>query len=162
MKTIVYNSFVSNKSNTLNCNRADVTIKRADVSKAIQERHKNWQTDNRETRRELKRVYADWYQVYRRRTPAERIVMQSQVDTLSKMEAYLAPIFVAGEFCQITTSENRSADALRSKVSEKTGKTHYIVPVRWTVSALETAVKYCAKYYAGVEVDLEAKFDSIK
>jgi hypothetical protein len=90
------------------------------------------------------------------------MVQQSQVDKLDKLEAYLQPIVISGEFCQITTSDKRADEALGSKVSQKSGKTHYIVPVRWTVSSLEAAIKYCAQYYAGVEVSLGAKFNNIK
>lgn len=158
MKQTVYSQVVSATATTT---AATAGIKKSEVNKEIQRRHKNWQADNKDSGRDFVRVYKDWYEVYRRRPAADRLVMQSQVDKLDKMERYLAPVFVAGAYCCITTTD-RSADAVRSKVSDKTGKTSYLAPIRWTVSALETAVKYCAKYYAGVEVDLEAKFDSIK
>lgn len=89
------------------------------------------------------------------------MVLQSQIDTADKMAVYLAPLFVGDSYCTITTAD-RSADAVRSKVNGKTGKTTYLAPIRWTVSALETAVKYCAKYYAGTETDIESKFDAIQ
>lgn len=159
MKTNTYTQLVSCKSNKT---AADLNIKKDAARKAINEKHTNWRNDNKETRRNLKRVYADWYQVYRCRPASERMVMQSQVDKLDKIEAYLNPIVISGEFCQITTSDKRADEALGSKVSDKTGKTHYIVPVRWTVASLEAAIKYCAQYYAGVEVSLAEKFNNIK
>lgn len=159
MKTNTYTQLVSCKSNKT---ASDLNVKVADARKEINARHINWRSDNKETRRDLKRVYADWYQVYRQRPASERMVMQSQIDKLDRLETYLQPIVVSGEFCQITTSDKRADEALGSKVSQKTGKTHYIVPVRWTVSSLEAAIKYCAQYYAGVEVSLGAKFNNIK
>lgn len=159
MKTNIYTQLVSCKSNKT---ASDLKIKAADARKEINSRHTNWRSDNKETRRDLKRVYSDWYQVFRCRPAAERMVQQSQVDKLDKLEAYLQPVMVSGEFCQITTSDKRADEALGSKVSQKTGKTHYIVPVRWTVSSLEAAIKYCAQVYAGVEVNLGTKFDNIK
>ena len=138
------------------------SLKKSEVNKAIQARHATFCADKRATANELKRVYGDWMQVYRRRPANERMVQQKYVDTLDKMQAYLAPLFFAGEYCQITTSEHRAADSIRSKVSDKTGKLHHIVPIKWTVSSLEAAVKYCAKYYAGTETDIESKFDAIK
>lgn len=159
MKTTVYTQLVSCKSDKT---ASGLNMKSAEVKKEINARHTNWRSDNKETRRDLKRVYSDWYQVYRMRPAAERMVQQSQVDKLDKLEQYLAPIVVAGEFCQITTSDKRAAEALGSKVSQNTGKTHYIVPVRWTVASLEAAIKYCAQVYAGVEVSLGAKFNNIK
>lgn len=159
MKTNIYTQLVSCKSNKT---ASDLNIKVADARKEINARHTNWRDDNKSTRRDLKRVYADWYQVYRCRPAADRMVQQSQVDKLDKLEAYLQPIVISGEFCQITTSDKRANEALGSKVSQKTGKTHYIVPVRWTVSSLEAAIKYCAQVYAGVEVNLGAKFNNIK
>lgn len=159
MKTNTYTQLVSCKSNKT---ASDLNVKSAEVKKEINARHTNWREDNKSTRRDLKRVYSDWYQVYRCRPAADRMVQQSQVDKLDKLEAYLQPIVVSGEFCQITTSDKRADEALASKVSAKTGKTHYIVPVRWTVSSLEAAIKYCAQVYAGVEVNLDAKFNNIK
>lgn len=159
MKTNIYTQLVSCKSNKT---ASDLNIKVAAARREINARHVNWRSDNKETRRDLKRVYSDWYQVYRQRPASERMVMQSQVDKLDKLEAYLQPIVISGEFCQITTSDKRADEALGSKVSQNTGKTHYIVPVRWTVSSLEAAIKYCAQYYAGVEVSLGAKFNNIK
>ena len=159
MKSNIYTQLVSCKSNKT---ASGLKIKVADARKEINARHTNWRSDNKETRRDLKRVYSDWYQVYRQRPASERMVMQSQIDKLDKLEAYLQPIVVSGEFCQITTSDKRADEALASKVSGKTGKTHYIVPVRWTVSSLEAAIKYCAQVYAGVEISLGAKFNNIK
>ena len=89
MKTTTYNSLVSLKSNKT---AADLKVKSSDARKAINERHINWRADNLSTRRDLTRVYADWYQVYRKRPAAERIVMQSQIDKLAKLEQYLAPV----------------------------------------------------------------------
>lgn len=159
MKTNTYTQLVSCKSNKT---ASDLNVKSAEVKKEINARHTNWRSDNKETRRDLKRVYSDWYQVYRQRPASERMVMQSQIDKLDKLEAYLQPIVVSDEFCQITTSDKRADEALGSKVSQKTGKTHHIVPVRWTVSSLEAAIKYCAQVYAGVEVNLGTKFNNIK
>lgn len=159
MKTTIYTQLVSCKSNKT---ASALNVKSAEVKREINARHTNWRNDNKETRRDLKRVYSDWYQVYRRRPASERMVMQSQIDKLDKLEAYLQPIMVSGEFCQITTSDKRADEALASKVSQKTGKTHYIVPVRWTVASLEAAIKYCAQVYAGVEVNLGTKFNNIK
>lgn len=159
MKTNTYTQLVSCKSNKT---ASDLNVKSAEVKKEINARHTNWREDNKSTRRDLKRVYSDWYQVYRCRPAAERMVQQSQVDKLDKLETYLQPIVVSGEFCQITTSDKRADEALASKVSAKTGKMHYIVPVRWTVSSLEAAIKYCAQVYAGVEVNLGTKLNNIK
>ena len=159
MKTNIYTQLVSCKSSKT---ATDLNLKTTEVKKEINARHTNWREDNKSTRRDLKRVYSDWYQVYRCRPAADRMVQQSQVDKLDKLEAYLQPIVVSGEFCQITISDKRADEALASKVSAKTGKTHYIVPVRWTVSSLEAAIKYCAQVYAGVEVSLAAKFNNIK
>jgi hypothetical protein len=158
MKTNLYNSLVS-RSNSVNA--SSVSLSKSKVNKEIQSRHALWQSDNKDSRRDFTRVYRDWYQVYRMRKPAQRMVVQSQVDTIDKMEVYLAPLFFGDSYCTITTAD-RSADALRSKVSAKTGRIHYIAPIRWTVSALETAVKYCAKYYAGTETDIESKFNAIQ
>lgn len=143
-------------------NYESANVKKSEVNKEIQTRHANFCADKKATANDLKRVYGDWMQVYRRRPAADRMVQQKYIDTLDKMAVYLAPLFFAGEYCTITTAENRAADSLRSKVSDKTGKTHYIVPVKWTISSLEAAVKYCAKYYAGTETDIESKFDAIK
>lgn len=159
MKTNLYNSLVS-RSNSVNATSA--SLSKSKVNKEIQSRHALWQSDNKDSRRDFVRVYRDWYQVYRMQKPAKRIVMQAQVDTAEKMEVYLAPLFVKDAYCTITTSASREVDALRSKVSVKTGKTHYLAPIRWTASALEAAVKYCAKYYAGTEMDIESKFDTIQ
>ena len=137
-------------------------VKKSEINKEIQSRHANFCADKKASTNELKRVYSDWMQVYRRRPAQERMVQQKYIDTLDKMQAYLAPLYFAGEYCQITTSEHRAADALCSRVSAKTGKTHYIVPIKWTVSSLEAAVKYCAKYYAGTEVAIDKKLDAIK
>lgn len=160
MKTVIYNQLVSCKSNA-SVNTLTAVTKSA-ANKAINERHQYFCADKKATANELKRVYSDWFQVYRRRPTTERIVLQSQVDTLSKMEQYLAPLFACGEYCTITTSEKRAAEAVQSKVSAKTGKTHYLVPVKWTVASLEAAVKYAAKYYAGTESDIETKLSEIK
>lgn len=143
-------------------NYESANLKKSEVNKEIQTRHANFCADKRATAHELKRVYSDWMQVYRRRPSQERMVLQKYVDTLDKMLLYLVPLYFAGEYCQITTSEHRSAESLHSKVSDKTGKTHYIVPIKWTVSSLEAAVKYCAKYYAGTETDIENKLNNIK
>lgn len=159
MKSNVYTQLVSCKSNKT---ASVLNLKSAEVKKEINARHTNWRDDNKSTRRDLKRVYSDWYQVYRCRPAVDRMVQQSQVDKLDKLEVYLQPIVISNEFCQITTSDKRAEEALGSKVSAKTGKTHYIVPVRWTVSSLEAAIKYCAQVYAGVEVSLAAKFNNIK
>ena len=159
MKTNLYNSLVS-RVNTVSASSA--SLSKSKVNKEIQSRHAFWQADNKDSRRDFVRVYRDWYQVYRMRKPAQRMVVQSQVDTADKMSAYLAPLFVGDAYCTITTSASREADALRSKVSAKTGRTHYLAPIRWTASALETAVKYCAKYYAGTETDIESKFEAIQ
>lgn len=159
MKNSIYTQLVSARSNKT---ASDLNVKYAEVKKEINARHTNWRGDNKNTRRDLKRVYSDWYQVYRCRPAADRMVQQRQVDKLDKLEAYLQPIVVSGVFCHITTSDKRSDEAMASKVSDKTGKTHYIVPVKWTVSSLEAAIKYCAQVYAGVEVSLAAKFNNIK
>lgn len=159
MKTNLYFSLTSSAQAVT---FESANIKKSEINKEIQSRHANFCADKKATANELKRVYGDWMQVYRRRPAQERMVQQKYIDTLDKIQAYLAPLFFAGEYCQITTSENRAADALHSKVSAKTGKTHYIVPVKWTISSLETAVKYCAKYYAGTETDIENKLNSIK
>lgn len=158
MKTNVYNSLVS-RANTVNASSA--SLSKSKINREIQSRHALWQSDNKDSRRDFVRVYRDWYQVYRMRKPAQRMVLQSQVDTAERMETYLAPLFVEDSYCVITSAD-RSADALRSKVNGKTGKTTYLAPIRWTVSALEAAVKYCAKYYAGTETDIESKFNSIQ
>lgn len=160
MKTVIYSQLVSNKSNaTINTLTA---VTKKDINSEIQARHLNFCADNKASRRELSRVYKDWYQVYRMRKPGQRMVLQSQVDTISKLETYLAPLYYGGAYCTTTTSENRSAEALAVKVSEKTGKSHYLVPIRWTVASLENAIKYCAKYYAGTEVCIEDKLASVK
>lgn len=159
MKTNLYFSLTSS-AQAVTFDSAN--IKKSEINKAIQTRHANFCADKRATTNEIKRVYSDWMQVYRRRPAQERMVQQKYVDTLDKMLLYLVPLYFAGEYCQITTSEHRAADALHSKVSDKTGKTHYIVPIKWTVSSLETAVKYCAKYYAGTEVAIDKKLDAIK
>ena len=159
MKTNLYFSLTSSAQATT---FESANLKKSEVNKEIQSRHAKFCADKKATANELKRVYGDWMQVYRRRPSQERMVGQKYIDTLDKMQIYLAPLYFAGEYCQITTSEHRAADALHSKVSDKTGKTHYIVPIKWTVSSLEAAVKYCAKYYAGTEVDIESKFDAIQ
>ena len=159
MKTTNYNTLVSSKNSKT---YADLKgIKKADVNKEIQSRHANWQADKKASANELARVYADWYQVYRKRPASERIVLQSQVDKLDKMIAYLQPVAVAGAPCQITTSDKRADEAVATK-SASNGKTYFAAPIKWTVSSLEAAVKYCAKYYAGTEVSLAAKFNAIK
>lgn len=158
MKTTIYTQLVSCKSNaTVNTLTA---VTKSAASKAIQARHALWVSDNKNTRKDMERVYRDWYQVYRMQKPAQRMVKQAEVDTFDKMQIYLAPIFVSDSYCCITTAD-RSADAVRSKVT-KSGKTTYLAPIRWTVSALETAVKYCAKYYAGIEQDIESKFNELQ
>lgn len=158
MKTVIYNQLVSCKSNaTVNTLTA---VTKSATNKAIQARHALWLADNKNTRKDMQRVYKDWYQVYRMQKPGQRMVKQAEVDTFDKMQVYLAPLFVSDSYCCITTAD-RSADAVRSKVA-KSGKTTYLAPIRWTVSALENAVKYCAKYYAGTESDIEAKFDAIQ
>ena len=65
----------------------------------------------------------------------------------------------AGEFCTITSAESRASEALASRAN-KSGKTIYLVPIKWTVAALENAVKFAAKYYAGTESDIETTFDA--
>lgn len=137
-------------------------LKKSEVNKEIQARHANFCADKKATANELKRVYGDWMQVYRRRPAQERMVQQKYVDTLDKMQTYLAPVFACGEYCIITSAESRSAEAVLSKVSAKSGKMYYLVPIKWTVSSLEAAVKYCAKYYAGTEVAIEDKLNAIK
>lgn len=159
MKTSTYNSLVSATTATT---AATANLSKSATNKAIQERHINWAEHNKTSKRDLLRIYRDWYQVYRLQPNSKRIVKQSEIDKIEKLERYLSPIFFAGEFCQITTSESRAADALCSKVSAKTNKTHYLVPIRWTVSSLESAIKYCAKYYAGIEVDIESRLNNIK
>ena len=159
MKTAIYSQLVSCKSNTT-VNTINAVTKTA-ANKAIQERHKLWQVDNKESRKDIQRVYRDWYQVYRMQKPANRICKQSEVDTLEKVQIYLSPLFFSGEFCQITTSANRANDALATKMN-KAGKQVYIAPIKWTAAAFENAIKYCAKYYAGTEVDIESKFSAIQ
>lgn len=158
MKTVIYSQLVSCKSNA-NVNTLSAVTKTA-ANKEIQARHKLWQEDNKESRRDMQRVYKDWYQVYRMQKPAKRICKQAEVDTFDKVQIYLAPLFFAGDFCQITTT-SRAADALATKIN-KAGKEVYLAPIRWTAAAFENAVKYCAKYYAGTEVDIESKFDAIQ
>lgn len=143
-------------------NFESANLKKTEVNKEIQSRHANFCADKKASSNEMKRVYGDWMQVYRRRPAQERMVQQKYVDTLDKIQAYLAPIFACGEYCTITSAENRSAEAVMSKLSAKSGKMYYLVPVKWTVSSLEAAVKYCAKYYAGTETDIENKLNSIK
>lgn len=159
MKT---NTYFALTSNAQPVNYESANLKKSEVDKAIQARHANFCADKKNTTNELKRVYSDWMQVYRRRPAADRMVQQKYVDTLDKMQAYLAPVFACGEYCTITRADSRSAEAVISKLSAKTGKMYYLVPIKWTVSALETAVKYCAKYYAGTETDIERKFNSIQ
>ena len=159
MKHFLYSQLVSCKSNST-VNTLSAVTKSA-ANKAIQERHKLWQVDNRESRKDIQRVYRDWYQVYRMQKPAQRIVKQSEVDTFEKVQTYLAPLFYAGEFCQITSTSSRAGDALATKTN-KAGKEVYLAPIRWTAAAFENAIKYCAKYYAGTEVDIESKFDNIQ
>lgn len=158
MKTVIYTQLVSCKSNA-NVNTLSAVTKSA-ANKAIQERHKLWQVDNKESRKDMQRVYRDWYQVYRMQKPAQRICKQAEVDTFEKVQIYMAPLFVGDAYCTITTSD-RSVDAVRSKVA-KSGKTTYLAPIRWTASAFENAIKYCAKYYAGTETDIESKFNAIQ
>lgn len=143
-------------------NYESANLKKSEVNKAIQTRHANFCADKRATANELKRVYGDWMQVFRRRPASDRMVQQKFVDTLDKLQVYLAPVFACGEFCTITSAESRKAEALQSKVSAKTGREYYLVPIKWTVSSLEAAVKYCAKYYAGTETDMESKLNNIK
>ena len=156
------NLYFSLTSSAQSVNYESANLKKSEVNKEIQARHANFCADKKATANELKRVYGDWMQVYRRRPAQERMVRQKYIDTLDKMLLYLVPLYFAGEYCQITTSEHRATDALHSKVSDKTGKTHYIVPIKWTVSSLEAAVKYCAKYYAGTEVAIDDKLNAIK
>lgn len=137
-------------------------VKKSEINKEIQTRHANFCADKKSTANELKRVYGDWMQVYRRRPSQERMVQQKYVDTLDKMQVYLAPLFACGEYCTITSAERRSAEAVMSKMSAKSSKMYYLVPIKWTVSSLEAAVKYCAKYYAGTEVAIDKKLDAIK
>lgn len=157
MKNVIYSQLVSRVSNATVNTRTDVSKKEA--NQAIQARHANFCADNKESRKDFLRVYKDWYQVYRMRKPAERMVMQSQVDTADKMQTYLAPLMFSGEFCTITSSDSRANDALATRTTSK-GKTIYLAPIKWTVAALENAVKYAAKYYAGTEVDIESKFNA--
>lgn len=159
MKTAIYTQLTSCKS-TASINTLSAVTKTA-ANKAIQERHKLWQVDNKESRKDMQRVYRDWYQVYRMQKPANRICKQNEVDTFEKVQVYLAPIFYSGHFCQITTTTSRAADALASKTN-KAGKEVYLAPIRWTAAAFETAIKYCAKYYAGTETDIESKFNAIQ
>lgn len=159
MKTIMYFSLTSSAQPV---NYESANLKKSEVNKAIQARHANFCADKKATTNEFKRVYSDWMQIYRRRPSADRLVQQKYVDTLDKIQAYLAPVFACGAFCTITSAESRKTDALLVKVSAKTGKKYYLVPIKWTVSSLETAVKYCAKYYAGTETDIESKLNNIK
>lgn len=159
MKTNLYFSLTSS-AQTVNYESAN--LKKSEVNKAIQTRHANFCADKKATTNELKRVYSDWMQIYRRRPSSDRMVRQKHVDTLDKLQAYLAPVFACGAFCTITSAESRKSDALLTKTSAKTGKEHYLAPIKWTVSSLEAAVKYCAKYYAGTETDIESKLNNIK
>jgi hypothetical protein len=156
------NLYFSLTSSAQAVNFESANIKKSEINKEIQSRHANFCADKKATANELKRVYGDWMQVYRRRPAQERMVQQKHIDTLDKMCAYLAPIFACGEYCTITSAESRASEALLSKVSAKTGRTHYLVPVKWTIASLESAVKYCAKYYAGTEVAIDKKLDAIK
>lgn len=159
MKTVIYSQLTSCKSNA-SINTISAVTKTA-ANKAIQERHKLWQEDNKESRKDMQRVYRDWYQVYRMQKPANRICKQNEVDTFEKVQVYLAPIFYSGHFCQITTTTSRAAEALATKTN-KAGKEVYLAPIRWTAAAFENAIKYCAKYYAGTETDIESKFNAIQ
>lgn len=159
MKTNLYFSLTSS-AQTVNYESAN--IKKSEVNKEIQARHANFCADKKATANEMKRVYSDWMQVYRRRPAQDRMVQQKYVDTLDKMQVYLAPLFACGVYCTITSAESRSAEAVISKMSAKSSKMYYLVPIKWTVSSLEAAVKYCAKYYAGTETDIEKKLNSIK
>jgi post-segregation antitoxin (ccd killing protein) len=158
MKQTIYSQMVSRTSGA-NVNTLTAVTKTA-INKAIQSRHALWQADNKESRKDMQRVYRDWYQVYRMQKPANRICKQNEVDTFEKVQVYLAPIFYSGHFCQITTTTSRAADALATKTN-KAGKEVYLAPIRWTAAAFETAIKYCAKYYAGTETDIESKFNVI-
>ena len=160
MKANLYFS-LTNSNNSQNYESAG--IKKSEAAKEINNRHGVFNSDKRDTAKERARVFADWLNVFKRQQPAKRMVQQFNVDTLAKCLNYLAPITVNGTPATITSNDKRAAESLLpARTNSKTGKTYYIVPMVWTIAALESAVKYSAEYNAGLKPSIADKFNAIK
>lgn len=161
MKTNIYfnaTNATANKSNTI----ASATNK--EVRTELNARHTKFNEDKRATTNELKRVYLDWLNVFKKQPAAKRMVAQFNVDTMDKLIAYIQPVCIEDALCSLTTSDKRKDEAVAQKtIKRKDGEaTLYAVPIKWTVSAIEAAVKFSAEYYAGLHGNLSAKFNAAK
>lgn len=159
MKANLYYSLTNSNSQSYE----SAGIKKSEAAKEINNRHGVFNSDKRATAKEQARVFADWLNVFKRQPASQRMVQQFNVDTLEKCLNYLSPITVNGTPATITSSDKRAAESLLpARTNSKTGKTYYIVPMVWTISALESAVKYSAEYNAGLKPSIADKFNAIK
>lgn len=159
MKTTVYfNAIAASKDSKI----ANPTNK--GIRSEINARHGKFNDDKRASANDMKRIYADWLKVFRMQPATKRMVSQFHVDTLDKLCKYIEPVMIGGEYCKLTVSDSAASVAVATKVvNRKGGKCNlYAAPIKWTVSAMESAVKFSAEYYAGLHGNLAEKFNSAK
>lgn len=161
MKTNIYFNATNATADKKN-NLATATNK--EVRTELNARHTQFNNDKRATANELKRVYLDWLTVFKKQPASKRMVAQFNVDTIDKLIAYIQPVCIEDALCALTTSDKRADEAVaRKEIKRKDGEaTLYAVPIKWTVSAIETAVKFSAEYYAGLHGNLAEKFNNAK
>lgn len=159
MKTKVYFNAISASKNS-----AIATPTNKGIRSEINARHSKFNEDKRASVHEFKRVYLDWLTVFKKQPATKRMVSQFNVDTMDKLLAYIEPVCIDDAYCSLTTSDKRASEAVAQKtISRKDGEaTLYAVPINWTISAIETAVKFSAEYYAGLHGNLSEKFNSAK
>lgn len=145
--------------------RKDWTIIRPE-SKEIREeiatRHAHFNDDKKASAKQFNRVYKDWLNVYRMRPVNERMVKQFNVDTAEKLMNYIEPVCVAGQPCKITSKVKDGDEVILTRTDKHGNEKHLVVISAWTVSVIESLVKYSAEYYADVKEDtIVEKFNKI-
>ena len=145
--------------------RKDWTIIRPE-SKEIREeiatRHANFNADKKASAKQFERVYKDWLNVYRMRPVNGRLVKQFNIDTAEKLMNYIAPVCVAGQPCKIKSKVKDGDEVIATRTDKRGNEKHLVVISAWTVSVIESLVKYSAEYYANVKEDtIVEKFNKI-
>ena len=159
MKTNIY----FNATNEMS--RKDWTILRPEskeIRDEIATRHANFNEDKKASAKQFERVYKDWLNVYRMRPVNERIVKQFNVDTAEKLMNYIAPTCFTGRPCKITAKVKDGDEVIATRTDKKGNSKSLVIISAWTVSVIESLVKYSAEYYANVKEDtIVEKFNKI-
>lgn len=161
MKTNIYfnatNATADKKENL-------ATAANKEIRSEVNARHTQFNADKRATTNDFKRVYLDWLTVFKKQPAHKRMVAQFNIDTMDKLVNYIQPVCIEDTLCSLTTSDKRADEAVAKKTIERKGEsvTLYAVPIKFTVSSLEDAVKFSAEYYAGLHENLATKFNEAK